>query len=129
MQCSAMIVQDDGYVRFLLDYMLEREGFTTVSFTEGGAAADHVARSPPVSIVITDLVLPFCDGFELLGKIRSTPAWASVPVIILSAHSADRDVIRAFDAGANDFVTKPYNARVLLARIKRHMELAEELRA
>lgn len=126
---SALIVQDDEYVRFLLEFMLKREGFSVVCCADGGAASDHVGREPPAGIVIADLVLPYCDGFELIGQIRRSPGWRHVPVIVLSAHSVDRDIVRALEAGANDFVTKPYNARELMARIRRHMQLAERLSA
>lgn len=121
---TALVVGPDEHTAFLLEFMLQREGFVVVSFPEGASAADHVAREAPADIVITDIVMPFVDGFELIGRIRADERWRRVPVIVLSAHSADQEVIRALELGANDYVTKPFNAGVLLARIKRHMQAA-----
>lgn len=121
---TALVVGPDEHTAFLLEFMLQREGFVVVSFPEGASAADHVAREAPAEIVITDIVMPFVDGFELIARIRADERWRRVPVIVLSAHSADQEIIRALKLGANDYVTKPFNAGVLLARINRHMQAA-----
>ena len=121
---DALIVGPDEHTAFLLEFMLQREGFVVHSFPEGASAAEYVNREPPADVVITDIVMPFVDGFELIARIRGDARWSGVPVIVLSAHSADQEVIRALDLGANDYVTKPFNAGVLLARINRHMNAA-----
>jgi two-component system, OmpR family, alkaline phosphatase synthesis response regulator PhoP len=121
---AALIVGPDEHTAFLLEFMLQREGFGVTSFPEGAAAADYVAREAPADVVVTDVVMPFVDGFELVSRIRADDRWRRVPVIVLSAHSADQEVIRALELGANDYITKPFNAGVLLARIRRHMQAA-----
>lgn len=121
---AALIVGPDEHTAFLLEFMLQREGFVVASCPEGASAADHIAREVPAEIVITDIVMPFVDGFELIARIRADDRWHAVPVIVLSAHSADQEIIRALELGANDYVTKPFTAGVLLARIKRHMQAA-----
>jgi DNA-binding response OmpR family regulator len=117
----ALIVGTDEHTAYLLEYLLQREGFAVTACQDGAAAAHHVAGAPAGDVVITDVVLPFVDGFELVERIRTSELWRAVPVIVLSSHSTDHDIVRALEAGANDYVTKPFNARVLLARIHRHM--------
>jgi len=82
-----------------------------------------VASSEPTDIVITDLMLPYVSGFELLMQIREDPRWRDVPVVVLSGKVTEGDVVRALDLGANDYVKKPYNPQELSARIKRHVNL------
>jgi DNA-binding response OmpR family regulator len=118
---TALIVGPDEHTAFLLEFMLQREGFVVRSFPEGASAAEHVAREAPADVVVTDVVMPFVDGFELISRIRADARWRAVPVIVLSSHSADQEIIRALELGANDYVTKPFNPGVLLARIRRHM--------
>lgn len=114
-----LIVEDSEHLGFLLAYMLEREGFETVTLHDGRQVAQHIAHAPPPDVVLTDLMLPYLDGFEILALIRAHPRWKSVPVIVLSARSDEDDVVRALESGANDFVRKPYRPRELLARLKR----------
>lgn len=122
----ALIVGTDEHTAYLLEYLLQREGFAVTACPDGAAAAHHVARAPADDVVITDVVLPFVDGFELIERIRTSEPWRAVPVIVLSSHSTDHDIVRALEAGANDYVTKPFNARVLLARVRRHMSAVAE---
>lgn len=117
----ALVVEDGEHFAFLLDYMLKRERFEVVTLRDGREAAHHIAASSPPDVVLLDLMLPYLDGFELLGLIRAHPHWKHVPVIILSARSAESDVVRALDSGATDFVRKPYRPRELLARLRRAM--------
>ena len=121
---AALIVGPDEHTAFLVAFMLQREGFAVTSFPEGASAVDYIAREVPANVVITDIVMPFVNGVELIKRIRADERWGRVPVIVLSAHSSDKGVIRALNLGANDYITKPFNARVLLARINRHMHAA-----
>ena len=116
---QALVVEDDEHLAFLLGYMLEREGYESLTLRDGREAAHHIAGSQPPDVVLLDLMLPYLDGFELLGLLRAHPQWKSVPVVVLSARSDEDDVVRALEIGANDFVRKPYRPRELLARLKR----------
>ncbi len=126
---SALIVEDNEHVVYLLEFMLDREGFRTTTCTDGREAADFITASEPVDVVLLDLVLPYRDGFEILNQIRGDERWREVPVIVLSARTMERDVVRGLEAGANDYVGKPYNPRELLARVKRHMRTGDTVRA
>lgn len=116
---QALVVEDNEHLAFLLGYMLEREGFDTVTLGDGRQAAHHIAASKAPDLVLLDLMLPYLDGFEILGLLRAHPQWKSVPVIVLSARTGEDDVVRALESGANDFMRKPYRPRELLARVKR----------
>ena len=118
---TALVVEDSEHVAYLLEYMLEREGFDVLVAGNGREAAGCIATAPAPDIVLLDVMLPYKDGFEIVREIRSSPTWQHAPVIMLSARSQEEDVVRALEAGANDYVTKPYNPRELLARIKRHI--------
>lgn len=120
-QPTALVVEDNEHVAYLLEFMLEREGFDVAVANNGREAADCVEHRSPRDIVLLDVMLPYKDGFEIVKEIRSSPTWCSTPVIMLSARSMEEDVVRALEAGANDYVLKPYNPRELLARIKRNI--------
>jgi DNA-binding response OmpR family regulator len=67
-------------------------------------------------------MLPYVDGFEIVGLIRAQDAWRNTPVIMLTAKNTERDTVRALDAGANDFVIKPFQPQELLARLRRYLK-------
>ncbi len=123
---SALIVEDSEAVAFLLDYMLQREGYAVSRVADGRAAAEFISSEAPPDIVLLDIMLPYLDGFELLDLIRAHPDWCHTPVIILSGRSQEIDAVRALNAGASDFVCKPFQARELMARIKCRMEAANQ---
>jgi len=120
---SALVVEDDEDLAYLLQYMLLRDGFIVHSATNGRDAREYIENSAPTDIVMLDLMLPYIDGFELISTIRENTRWMSTPVIVVSGKVTERDIVRALDAGANDYVTKPYNPQELVARIRRQMSL------
>ena len=67
-------------------------------------------------------MLPYHNGFELVAHIRSKDLWREVPIVMLTADSAERDIVRALDAGANDYVVKPFNPKELMARLRRFLK-------
>ena len=119
---SILIVEDDDEIAYLLRFMLTREGYDVSYAADGNQAFDLVSKFPAHSLVLLDVMLPYRDGFQLIGHIRATPAWHDVPVIVLTAKSQEKDIVRALDAGANDYVTKPFLPVELLARVKRHLK-------
>ena len=120
---TALIVDDDEDTAYLLRLLLLRDGFIVHTATNGRDAKDFVESSKPTDIVLTDLMLPYVSGFELITQIREDRQWKNVPVIVLSGKVTERDVVRALNIGANDYITKPYSPQELSARIKRHLNL------
>ena len=120
---TALLVDDDEDTVYLLRLLLLRDGFIVHTATNGRDAKEFIESSKPTDIVITDLMLPYVSGFELITRIREDRQWKDVPVICLSGKVTERDAVRALDIGANDYVTKPYSPQELSARIKRHLNL------
>jgi len=71
------------------------------------------------AVIVMDVMLPYVSGFELIIEIRQTPGWERVPVIMLTSKSQESDVLRAFDAGVNDYVVKPFRPEEFVARVRR----------
>ncbi len=97
--------------------MLGKEGFDVV-IASSGAEGLQAISSGHIDLVILDLIMPGVTGFEVLAKIRTDPENADTPVIILTAKGQDADREAAFAGGANDFLTKPFSPKKLVARIR-----------
>ncbi len=117
-----LVVEDDKPCAALLKHMLSRSGYRVTVAEDGYAAQNSIdSLAQPPHLVLLGLMLPFVDGYQLLRQIRRKSAWADTPVIILSAKSQEQDIVRAFDLGASDYVTKPFQLGELLARIRRQI--------
>ena len=113
-----VIVVDDSRTQLeMLKYTLENEGFDVESFNNGSEALVALKKQVP-DLIITDVIMPGMDGYELCRQIKSTPALSSVPVILLTFLSGPEDVIMALQCGASTFVTKPCDAVSLATTIK-----------
>ncbi|MDQ1521742.1 MAG: hypothetical protein QOI55_2815 [Actinomycetota bacterium] len=110
-----LVVEDDDGIAEPLVRALQREGYDTVRVATGGAATD-VVRDGHVDLVVLDLGLPDVDGVSVCRALRS--ADESLPILVLTARSEELDVIIGLDAGADDYVTKPFRLGELLARVR-----------
>lgn len=109
-----LVVEDDNAVRNLISTTLETHNYRFQTAPTGKAAIiEAVSHNPDV--ILLDLGLPDIDGIEIIRKIRS---WAKTPIIVISARSEDTDKIEALDAGADDYLTKPFSVEELLARLR-----------
>lgn len=116
---TAFVVEDDRAIAMILRFILEREGFKVEQAVDGRAAKLLVARLEPPAVVILDIMLPFVDGYELIETIRAQPAWDNSPILMLSSKGSERDISRALDAGADDYIVKPFQPDELKARLRR----------
>ena len=107
-----LVVEDDRPIRNLIVTTLKTHDYKYLT-AENGASAIMEASSHNPEIVLLDLGLPDMDGVEVIHKIRS---WSNMPIIVISARSEDTDKIEALDAGADDYLTKPFSVEELLAR-------------
>ena len=115
-----LVVEDDDHIAQVLRFMLERQGYRVTHLADGRAASEYVAAPPEVpDLVLMDVMLPYLDGFEIVGLARASAVWTAVPILMLTAKNTERDTVRALDAGANDFVSKPFQPNELLARVRR----------
>ncbi|MEO6714292.1 MAG: response regulator transcription factor [Mycobacteriales bacterium] len=120
---TVAVVDDEHAIRQALRSALAAAGYEAVEAADGPAAVDLVATTAP-DIVVLDLGLPGYDGVEVVRRIRS---FSDVPIIILSVLDRDTDKIRALDAGADDYVTKPFSVDELLARVRAALRRLESV--
>lgn len=123
-QPTVLVVEDDVHIAHVLSFMLERQGYQVTHAADGRAAVEHVASQPPPDLVLLDVMLPYVDGFEIVRVIRTQAGWETTPVIMLTAKNTERDTVRALEAGANDFIIKPFQPQDLLARLRRVLKPA-----
>jgi two-component system alkaline phosphatase synthesis response regulator PhoP len=114
---KVLIVEDETDLVKLLKYNLEREGFR-VSYATDGAIALAEARRDPPDVVILDLMLPGIDGLEVCRQLRRNDRFARTPILILSARSEEADRVVGLELGADDYVTKPFSTREVIARVR-----------
>ena len=119
---SILIIEDDESIAELLRFMAERDGHTVEALADGAAARQHILTSAPPNLVLLDAMLPYRDGLALLADMRSMDEWRGVPVIMLTAKSLERDIVRALEIGANDYVLKPFQPQELMARVRRLLQ-------
>ena len=109
-----LVVEDDAPVRNLIGTTLKTHGYDYMTASNGESAVMQASSHNP-DIVLLDLGLPDIDGVDVIKKIRT---WSEMPIIVISARAEDKDKIDALDAGADDYLTKPFSVEELLARIR-----------
>lgn len=119
---TVLIIDDEVQIRRLLRVILEGESYRVLDADSGHEGILQAAQRKP-DLILLDLGLPDFDGAEVLRRIRE---WSAVPVIVLSVRDAEEEKIKALDIGANDYVTKPFSAGELLARIRVALRSAEQ---
>ena len=112
-----LLVEDEDQLRRVMKDLLEREGYIVAEARDGVQALDQVDRFAP-DVIILDLNLPGLDGYEVLSQLRSRPATREIPVMVLTAKGDEDNEVRVFELGADDFITKPFRARALSARLE-----------
>jgi len=115
--CKVLLVDDEDSLRKVMKDLLERDGYVVTEARDGVQALDQVDRVGP-DIIVLDLNLPGLDGYGVLSHLRSRPATAGIPVIVLTAKGDEDNEVRVFELGADDFLTKPFRARALSARLE-----------
>ncbi|MEM1330566.1 MAG: response regulator transcription factor [Planctomycetota bacterium] len=114
---SVLIVDDEPDLLELLEVNLARAGFQTATARNGREALSLVEQSPP-DLVLLDIMMPELSGTEVASRLRAKPTTASIPIIMLTAKGEEVDEIVGLTVGADDYVTKPFSTKVLLARIE-----------
>ena len=120
-----LIVEDDRDIVEMVEYNLKEEGYRTIAAFDGKKGIEQAKREKP-DLIILDLMLPAIDGFEVCKILRQQESTSHIPIIILSAKSRETDKVVGLELGADDYVTKPFSPRELIARVKavlrRHKE-------
>ena len=118
-QATVLIVEDDDQIAYLLQFIVEREGFRVLLARDGRTAQKLIDEIAPPALSMLDVMLPYIDGLQLIAQIRAKPAWRHSPILVLTAKSEEAEIVRALDAGANDYLVKPFQPNELKARIRR----------
>jgi two-component system, OmpR family, alkaline phosphatase synthesis response regulator PhoP len=112
-----LVVEDDADIQELLSYNLGKEGYTVVTAATGEQGLFQAGRANP-DLVLLDIMLPGADGLSVLRSLKQDEKTRNVPVLMMTAKSEDSDVITGLELGADDYVTKPFAVKVLIARIR-----------
>jgi two-component system, OmpR family, alkaline phosphatase synthesis response regulator PhoP len=112
-----IIVEDDPDISEILQYNLEQENYEVTLFDNGKKALDAIIDSPP-DIVLLDLMLPGMNGLDIARSIRKNEPTANLPIIMITARSEEMDVLHGLELGADDYITKPFRPREVIARVK-----------
>lgn len=114
---TVLLVEDETHLRAVMKDILERDGFRVIEAADGIEALDEIDHRAP-DIILLDLSLPRLDGFGVLSKLRARLQTSTIPVVVLTARGDEDNEVKVFESGADDFLTKPFRARALTARIK-----------
>ncbi|MBI4706684.1 MAG: response regulator transcription factor [Candidatus Omnitrophica bacterium] len=117
MKEKILIVDDEKDIVKMLDYNLKKEGFRTALAYDGEDALDLARRERP-DLILLDLMLPEIDGLEVCKQLKKEEKTAGIPVIMLTAKSQEADKVIGLELGADDYITKPFSIRELIARVK-----------
>ena len=114
MALKIALVEDDASIRAMLEYYFKSLGHEIVAFESG---EDFFAASPKADLALLDVMLPGMDGLEILRRLRADPETAKLPIIMLTARQSEMDKVAGLDAGADDYITKPFGVMELQARV------------
>ena len=118
---TVLIVEDDDQIAYLLEYLFIREGFQVTRAADGKQAQQIIMTSACPDLVMMDINLPYINGFDLVSEIRARPDWAKVAVVMLTTMHEEKDIVHSFDVGVDEFISKPFQPRELMARVRKIM--------
>jgi len=125
---TILIVEDEADIGELIRFQLDREGLPAIVIQSGQAALDEIMRRPP-RLVVLDLMLPDLDGLEICRRLKWSDATREIPILIVSAKGEESDIITGLELGADDYVTKPFSPKVLVARVRNLLRRTQSARA
>ena len=118
---QVLVIEVDDDVAFLIEALLVREGFEVALKRDGREGLNTIRSELPADIVVCNLMLPHVDGFQLIAEIRATPGWKNIPIVVLSSMHMEKHIVKALEAGANDYITKPFRPAEFVARLRRYL--------
>ena len=118
MKKRVLVVEDEPNIITSLVFLLENSGFEVASREDGQIALKHILSDPP-DVLVLDVMLPRLDGYEILRELRANPQTQTLPVLMLSAKGQRQDRQKAFDCGADLFITKPFSNAEVISAVKK----------
>lgn len=115
------IIEDDKVISKMLENILVRRGYKVHKCMDGNEALNAFETMDPPDLILLDIVLPYVDGYRLLDKISAMAEWKDVPTIMITSNSNEANVVRAFEIGADDYITKPIQIEELIVRVNRFL--------
>jgi two-component system alkaline phosphatase synthesis response regulator PhoP len=114
---TILVIDDEKDLIELVRYNLEKEGFDVIAATDGQSGLEVVKKHRP-DLVVLDLMMPGLDGLQVCQRLRSDPRSGRIPVIMLTAKATEADRVVGLELGADDYITKPFSPREVVARVK-----------
>jgi DNA-binding response OmpR family regulator len=124
MRKNILVVEDEKDIIEVIRYYLEKENFRVHVAQDGFAGLELAAKVIP-NLIVLDLMLPKLDGMEVCKKLKSDPRLRDIPIIMVTAKGEEADKVKGLEIGADDYVTKPFSAKELVARVKAHIRRRE----
>jgi two-component system phosphate regulon response regulator PhoB len=112
-----LVIEDEEDILELLEYNLRKEGYAVTCVTSGEEGLERAASGTP-DLILLDLMLPGMDGLEVCRRLKSGPAARNTPIVMITAKSEESDIVSGLELGADDYVTKPFSPRVVIARVR-----------
>lgn len=122
---TILVVDDEEDIRELVELNLRREGYNVLTCETGEQALAQATRNGP-DLVVLDLMLPGMDGLDVCKRLKGDPATRKMPVVMLTAKGEEADIVAGLELGADDYVTKPFSGKVLVARVRRLLRKRED---
>lgn len=116
---KVLMVEDNESISDILSFILTREKFEVELASDGREAQRRIQQGDPPDVVLLDVMLPYISGLQLVSIIREISAWREVPIIMLTGKSHENDIVGALNAGADDYIVKPFQPSELMARVRR----------
>lgn len=117
---TVLIVDDDPGILLSLDFLMNKAGYTVLIARDGAEALQLVAEHQPDAVLL-DIMMPGVDGYEVCRQIKNNPVWSHAKVIMLSAKSRESDIQKAHELGADQYITKPFSTKDLLAEVNKQL--------
>ncbi len=124
MSQTVFVLEDDADISRLVQYHVEKAGFTVRTFEAGRNVVSEAERTPP-ALFLLDVMVPDGDGMDVCRRLRAHPTFKDTPIIFLTARAAESDRVRGLELGADDYITKPFGTRELVARIRAVLRRSE----
>ncbi len=117
-----LVVDDEVYMLRLVQFNLEKSGYSVITAKDGQEALE-ILKKEKIDLIITDVMMPRIDGLELCKRVKADPRWKSLPVIMLTAMAQISDRADGKEVGADDYITKPFNPKELLAIVENTLKV------
>ena len=124
-QATILLIEDEKNIAELVKYNLEQEGFTPLLASRGDTGLEMARKNKP-DLILLDLMLPIIDGIEICKILKQNESTAGIPIIMMTAKGQEADRVVGLELGADDYVTKPFSSRELMARIKAVLRRGKE---